>query len=252
MQSDRWFSISEACRVLGISRTTLLAAESTAVITPSRTPGGHRRYSAEQLEAYLGTGVPLRPEPAARMPEQRAPATDPALTTAVREAVRPLARALDAESAGLYLVDDDHWQLAGTAGVPRWLAERLAGTAPPEPLRQALQGAGARLFTPSSTGFPDARSAGHGVAVRVREPDRVHGVAFLVTRPGRAPLPGELQVVEATADLLGVLVGQLLQNAELRRRLRGIAALCPDPPPGPPPQPDRRRGKPAETVGGAG
>ncbi|ALE73903.1 hypothetical protein Ae168Ps1_5442 [Pseudonocardia sp. Ae168_Ps1] len=239
MQSDRWFSVSEACRILGISRTTLLAAESAAVITPSRTPGGHRRYSAGQLERYLGAGVPLRPDPGPRPAGRAATAVDATFTAVVRDAVRPLARSLDAECAGFYLHDDGRWQLAGTAGVPRWLAERLASSAPPAPVTEALQSGGPRLFDPRVTGFPDARSPGHGVAVRVRAPDRVHGALFLVTRPGRAPLPGELQVVGAVADLLGVLVEQLVQNADLRGRLRDIAALCPD-------------RKPAETVGGPG
>lgn len=112
-------------------------------------------------------------------------------------------------------------------------------------MTEALHTGGPRLFVPSAAGFPDDRSAGHGVAIRVRAPDRPRGVLFLVTRPGRAPLPGELQVVEAVADMLGLLVEQLVQNAELRGRLRGIAALCPTRPPSPRPR------APAETVGGA-
>ena len=48
-----WLTIGEACRVLGISRTTLLAAEDAALIAPARTPGGHRRYPADEVWALL-------------------------------------------------------------------------------------------------------------------------------------------------------------------------------------------------------
>ncbi|MBN9789679.1 hypothetical protein DMP17_13895 [Pseudonocardia sp. TMWB2A] len=225
MHTGRWFSVGEACRILGVSRTTLLAAEGAALLVPSRTPGGHRRYSAEQLERYLGVAVPDLPQPDPAPPEPGA--VDATSAAVVRDAVRPLARTLDAECAGVYLLDGRRWQLAGTAGVHRWLVERLSAGTPPPEVRAVLHAAGPRLFVPAETGFPDGRSAGHGVAVRVRAPDRERGLLFLVSRPGRSPLPAELDVVEAAADVLGLLVAQLDQNAVLRGRLRSIAALCP-------------------------
>ena len=63
MGSDGWFSTGEACEVLGISRTTLLAAEAAGILAAVRTPGGHRRYPAAELERYLG-GIPVIPQPA--------------------------------------------------------------------------------------------------------------------------------------------------------------------------------------------
>ncbi|MCW2719113.1 MAG: hypothetical protein JWR81_2935, partial [Pseudonocardia sp.] len=36
----RWLSVGEASRALGMSRTTLLAAEEAGLVAPMRTPGG--------------------------------------------------------------------------------------------------------------------------------------------------------------------------------------------------------------------
>jgi len=41
---ERWLSVSEAGRALGLSRTSLLAAEEAGLLASLRTPGGHRRY----------------------------------------------------------------------------------------------------------------------------------------------------------------------------------------------------------------
>ena len=42
--AERWLSVSEAGRALGLSRTSLLAAEEAGLLASVRTPGGHRRY----------------------------------------------------------------------------------------------------------------------------------------------------------------------------------------------------------------
>ncbi|WP_214406577.1 MerR family transcriptional regulator, partial [Pseudonocardia lacus] len=46
-------TVGEAAQALGMSRTTLLAAEDAGLLTPMRTPGGHRRYSTGELDRYL-------------------------------------------------------------------------------------------------------------------------------------------------------------------------------------------------------
>ena len=43
----------EACNYLRISLFTLSRIEKQGLLVPYRTPGGHRRYSVEMLDAYL-------------------------------------------------------------------------------------------------------------------------------------------------------------------------------------------------------
>ncbi|MEQ3552489.1 helix-turn-helix domain-containing protein [Pseudonocardia nematodicida] len=224
MSSEGWFTTGEACAVLGISRTTLLAAETAGVLAAVRTPGGHRRYPAAELQRYLGVPVPPRPRPVEDRP--RAVVIDAGVARTVSDAVRPLARALDAECAGLYLTGPDGWSFAGAAGIPRWLAARLTDEPPPEQVVASLEATSAQLFEPAAVGFPDGRSAGHGIVAGVGAGDRRYGTLFLVTRPGNLPLPAELRMVEAAAELLGLLVAQLAEVSALRGRLRRIATLC--------------------------
>lgn len=223
-----WLTIGEACRVLGISRTTLLAAEDAALIAPARTPGGHRRYTPAELQRYLSVaGAVPHPSPLAT-PTGPPPAdvTSADLAATVRAAARPLVRALDGESAGLYLVGDSGLRFAGAFGVPRWLAGRLAGRPPPAQVAAALPATRARLFDPAATGFPDPRSSGHGAAVGLHVDGRPAGVLFLVTRAEHGLLPAEIRVAEALAEVVALLVGQHLRALALQDRLDRVAAAC--------------------------
>ena len=234
MTDSHWLSVGEACRALGVSRTTLLAAEDTGRIAPVRTPGGHRRYAAAEVRRYLGAGGArpgaLEPAPAA----PAGPVDDVELAATVRAAVRPLAHALDGECAGLYVHRAAGLRFAGAFGIPRWLTERLAGAPAPPEVVAALPAARARLFDPAVARFPDARSTGHAATVGLRGPDRPVGVLFLVTRATTGLLPAELRIVEAFADVLALLVASRTRAAALEQRLERIAGLCAatDRPPG--------------------
>ena len=128
---ERWLSVSEAGHALGLSRTSLLAAEEAGLLAPVRTPGGHRRYRPAELRRYLraagadpaDAAWSADPTPADTDPDpdaQRLCALD--LATALRTAIRPVARALDAECAGVYLCDEARLRFCAAFGVPRWLA----------------------------------------------------------------------------------------------------------------------------------
>jgi excisionase family DNA binding protein len=225
MSTERWMTVSEAAHALGMSRTTLLAAEEAGLLTPMRTPGGHRRYSPAELGRYLersGT-APLAPVPVAEQPS--GPVDPPGLMAAVRSAVRPLVQALDAESGGLYLLRDGEPRFTAAFGIPRWLAERLTADAPVAPIREAARSGRPQLFDAADTGFPEPRANGHGLAAAVHHGDDVTGVLFLVRPRGRELLPAELRVVDAFRDLLGTLVDDQLRIARLEQRLSSIAAL---------------------------
>jgi excisionase family DNA binding protein len=49
----RLLKAKEAARYLGISLSTLYRMERMGCLQPYRTPGGHRRYRVEMLDAYL-------------------------------------------------------------------------------------------------------------------------------------------------------------------------------------------------------
>jgi len=48
-------SISEAARVLGVSLSTVRRWSDAGVLPSYRTPGGQRRYSRQQLDAFLAS-----------------------------------------------------------------------------------------------------------------------------------------------------------------------------------------------------
>lgn len=222
MTVSRRLTVGEAARALGMSRTTLLAAEEAGLLVPIRTPGGHRRYDPADLDRFLGRShpAPARPTLAPAPPAVH-------LVPAVRAAVRPLTRVLDAESAGVYLDRDDAGlQFCAAFGVPRWLAERLADTPAPVAVTQAHLGHRHRLFDPSEVAFPEPRSTGHGAAVPLcvdgAEPV---GVLFVITRSDRGLLPADLRIVEAFGMLVAGLVVAETRIADLELRLARIAAL---------------------------
>jgi hypothetical protein len=265
--AERWLSVSEAGRALGLSRTSLLAAEEAGLLASVRTPGGHRRYRSAELRRYLraagagpeatgacvgaadavldSAGRPLDPaatrgvavDPAAGHPldpaAARGVAVDRAaerslaldLATAVRAAVRPVARALAAECAGVYLLQDGALRFCAASGVPRWLAERLAAADAPAPVAAARDAARPQRFDPAVAAFPEPRSTGEGVAAALRHGDQAIGVLFVV-RGGEDPLSaGDLRTVDAFAEMLTQTVAARSRIAELEQRLSAIADL---------------------------
>ena len=162
-------------------------------------------------------------------PAEAEPARDPAqdiaaldMATAVRAAVGPLVRALDADSGGLYLARDGALRFCAAAGIPRWLTERLAeGPAPPA-VAGALDARGPRHFDPASAAFPEARSTGHGVALPLTG---ATGVLFVVTPHTHELVPAELRVLEAFAEMMAVVVEDRSRITELSCRLARIGLL---------------------------
>jgi excisionase family DNA binding protein len=242
--AEHWLTVSEAARALGLSRTSLLSAEDAGLLSAMRTPGGHRRYRPAELRRYLdaaGAGAMPQeraagevgvddgdrpnlgePDPAGRTAREIA-ALD--LTTAMRAAVRPMVRALDAQCGGLYVRCDGGLRFCAAFGVPRWLTERLAISAPPPALAHAMDGGRPRLFDPSAEAFPEPRSTGHGVALALRHAEGVLGLLFVVLPAERAPLPGELRTLDAFGELLALVVADRSRMTDLEYRLARVAAL---------------------------
>jgi MerR family regulatory protein len=226
MTIERRLTVSEASRALGMSRTTLLAAEDAGLLTPLRTPGGHRRYDPAELRRYADRAGAGRagwvdaapPEP--RRPDESGAAD---IAAAVRAAVRPLVQALDADTAGLYLLHDGELRFIAGFGVPRWLAERLTSGPPPAPVVQAFQTRRPCLFDPAAIRFPEPRAVGQGLTVALQGDGSAVGALFVVTRHDL--LPGELRVVDAFRDVLAMLVEDQRRIVDLEHRLARIAAI---------------------------
>ena len=249
---EQWLTVSEAARALGLSRTSLLAAEDAGLLTAMRTPGGHRRYRPAELRRYLdaaGAGamppsVPalagqgpgdatVDPGPAARAAREIV-ALD--MATALRAGVRPIVRALEAQCGGLYLLREGKLRFCTAFGVPRWLAERLAASDPPPALTYAMDAERPRLFDPAASAFPEPRSTGHGVALTLRYAERALGLLFVVLPLEHAPLPGELRTLAAFGELVALVVADRSSITELECRLARVAAMtCAWLPPSPKP-----------------
>jgi hypothetical protein len=232
---ERWLSVSEAGRALGLSRTSLLAAEEAGLLAPVRTPGGHRRYRPAELRRYLRaagacpadatwSADPPPPDPGHGPDTQRIFALD--LGTALRTAVRPVARALDAECAGVYLCDEGRPRFCAAFGVPRWLAERLACADVPTPIRQARDVRRPHPFEAAAAAFPEPRSTGQGIAVALRSGEQTVGVLFVVLAVETPPTPAELRTVEAFAELLALTIADRSRISALEDRLARVVAIC--------------------------
>lgn len=231
--SEQWLSVGDACRALGISRTTLLAAEDAELIAPIRTPGGHRRYAQAELSRYLRSAGPADTSPPLADPPPRALPTWPAdpggevdeLPATLRSALRCLVRAVDGDCAGIYLLRDGTPRFCASFGIPRWLTDRLATTPAPAVVAGAADRRRPALFDPAAASFPEPRATGHGVATALRRAEQTLGVLFLVTRGDHELLAGELRILDATTELIATVVDSSCRIAALQRRLAQIAAL---------------------------
>jgi len=108
---DRWLTLGQACRLLGVDESTLRRWADSGQVHAFRTLGGHRRFAASDIEAVLAGGRDgrryreLGDLTVMRIRRQlhRQPARDASWYTTVdetsRERLRPLGRRLAALAA---------------------------------------------------------------------------------------------------------------------------------------------------------
>jgi|FLYL01.1.fsa_nt_gi excisionase family DNA binding protein len=59
--ATRWITLGQACKLLGVNESTLRRWADAGHVRSFRTPGGHRRFSEDDLRALVaGQGPPLR------------------------------------------------------------------------------------------------------------------------------------------------------------------------------------------------
>ena len=236
--------MSEAGRALGLSRTSLLAAEEAGLLASVRTPGGHRRYRPAELRRYLRAAGRGRRRPGRRWaPATRSSTRRAARSTRLRHAASPSTRAerslaLDLATAparggparragagrrmrrACTCCQDGALRFCAASGVPRWLAERLAAAEAPRAVAAARDAARPQRFDPAAAAFPEPRSTGEGVAAALRYGEQAVGVLFVVLPAEAPPSPAELRTVEACAELLALDVADRSRIAELERQWR--------------------------------
>lgn len=220
---EELLTMGEACHYVGVSRMTLLAAESAGILSPGRTPGGHRRYTARDLDRLLADRAPAG---APGADGHRAPPATPAHgpDPGIQEAVRQLVLLLKADSAVLYeLLTDRSPRLTASFGVPRWLVEQLDRAAPPEPVLSTLASGRDRVFEPREA-FPRHPANGQGLALPVRGGGAPIAV-LLVAGRDRTFLGAEVDIARTAATYIGLLLDQQRRLHALSARLREVHRL---------------------------
>lgn len=226
MSTGSSLRISDACRILGISRSTLLAAEEAGLITAGRTPGGHRRFAPEELERYLQAHGVAQPVEDADGRSHGAHPGQERLASDVRTALRELVQLIDGTCAGVYLLDGDRLGYCAGFGIPRWQADRLRSSPPPDALVGALGASRPRMV--DAADVVSRPRGGQAVTLPLQSDGATLGVLFVVGRVERELLPGELRIITAAQRMVGLLVDRLQHLADLERRLsrvRDLAAL---------------------------
>lgn len=59
----RWITLGQACKLLGVNESTLRRWADAGHVRSFRTPGGHRRFSEEDLRSLVAGQVPATKEP---------------------------------------------------------------------------------------------------------------------------------------------------------------------------------------------
>ena len=70
-ETGRLMTAREAAAYLRISLSTLQLIERKGFLAPYRTPGGHRRYSLEMVDAYLEATLMGREYPQQQFPSEQ-------------------------------------------------------------------------------------------------------------------------------------------------------------------------------------
>jgi excisionase family DNA binding protein len=61
--ATRWITLGQACKLLGVNESTLRRWADAGHVRSFRTPGGHRRFSEEDLRVLMAGQIPATAEP---------------------------------------------------------------------------------------------------------------------------------------------------------------------------------------------
>jgi excisionase family DNA binding protein len=238
--------IGDACRYLGVTRTTLLQAEARGEVVATRTPGGHRRYDPDHLDGVLARWSGVAPsaatiavtDPRPHGPHPPIDAGDTAawvradLPSVARFALRQLVHVVGVHAGGLWLTtprDAEPLRFCGGFRLPRWLGDRLARTPPAPSLIETLRTDGYRMGPSDGFGVPGEVVGGQALAVPTpgsRPPgSRPIGVVVVFADDEHRWSPEELRVLRDVQPLVAELVEQALAVDRLVRTLAEVRRL---------------------------
>lgn len=233
----RLLSMKEACQYLGLSRMTLIEAEERGLITPERTPGGHRRYTVEGLRAFLKTtqrrydALPLPPQPQGAFQltqfiadvQSRARAPDNTL----KEALRNLVLLLQLEMGAVYLIDDaGTLRLQATYGIPHWYFAAMTIMGGDSVAGEVLRGRQPRVYDSRARhDLPVQLEFGQGLCAPLIYQDEVLGCVHIIARHQHQFFPSEITIVTTIAVYLASLVVNTQLLDLVQTQLRELALL---------------------------
>ncbi|MFQ6057279.1 MAG: GAF domain-containing protein [Anaerolineae bacterium] len=232
----RLLSMKEACHYLGVSRTTLLNIEGEGLISPARTPGGHRRYSIEELERVLS----LSRDIFGRRPSPRGPgvkfslphfieelATSPASTEQIMaEAIKQLVWLFQGDMGAIFTLDDEgSLRLQASYRLPDELIETLS--------RDSNEGVSARVlatkqplvYSEAESEIPLPPGQAQGVCVPLIYRDTAMGVLHIISMNRYQFFPSEINVLSAIAIYLASLIVSSQYLRQYQQRLDELAFL---------------------------
>ncbi len=61
--ATRWITLGQACKLLGVNESTLRRWADAGHVRSFRTPGGHRRFSEDDLRVLMAGHIPAQSEP---------------------------------------------------------------------------------------------------------------------------------------------------------------------------------------------
>lgn len=233
--SLRLLTVTEACQYLSVSRMTLLAAEEAGLLSPARTPGGHRRYDPGELDRFLnrgrGPGAVVAPaDESPRSTSEGSPPLGGASALLLRGAARRLTPLLRAGAAGIYLLDEAYeLRWCASFGIPRWRVDQLSAGTPPAAVIRGLMRRRVELFEPAREQFPLPTSRGCGAAVPLLSGDEPLGMLVATSHRDRLFLASEVEIIETCAFYVGQLVVQQRRLDELECRIAQVQQIVTTP-----------------------
>jgi PAS domain S-box-containing protein/excisionase family DNA binding protein len=236
MTEKRLFSIKDACNYLGVSRMTLLTSESKGLIRPSRTPGGHRRYTLEMLEEFLQSNRNnyeerkfmshaqnsfVLPQFVSQLSGQ--PASQEAH---LNEALRNLVLLLQVEIGAVFLVTEKgRLQLHASFGIPRWRHKDLMILGDQSIAADVLHRRQPLVYAGPLGDIPLDMEGGQGICAPLIYQNKALGVVHVISMYRYQFFPSEINILTTITVYLASLIANSQLLAQQQVLLKELSLL---------------------------
>jgi excisionase family DNA binding protein len=217
----RFYTVKDACKFLGISRTTLLEAEDLHLIQAARTPGGLRRFRREDLADYLDRlgsnnhgyfeGTQLLPATPKSWNIEASDLMSP------ESALRQIVLLLQVEMGGIFTFVESGCRLALSTSfrIPRWLINNHSSIGLDGISGLALSRLEPVVFAARESELPLAEGQdGQGICVPLIAGGQKLGTIQVFSTQRRYFFPSEINITATFAVFLAELLAyrHLLQS----------------------------------------